>query len=134
MRPLLRIAMALGLAAAVVPACFDGKELEGAECQSDADCWTDQGCAKSPTQAGEMLAGQCTSNGACKPGAQLGCSCLVGSDGLSCNAEFGSEPLYETSDDATTCICCRLEDVVVRAADGYLICSGPPEDGSSSGG
>ena len=57
MRPLLRIAVALGVAPAVVPACFDGSDLEGAECHSDADCWTGQTCARSPTQNAEMLAG-----------------------------------------------------------------------------
>ena len=119
--------LVVGLATALVAAasCYDGDALEGAACESNADCWRDQTCVRTPTQnAREYEQGICRSDGECEVGRQLGCRCDFGRSATgSCE-----NSLYPTdSSDPTTCLCCSVaESTAVLAPDGFLICVDPP--------
>ncbi|MBX7084108.1 MAG: hypothetical protein K1X88_33175 [Nannocystaceae bacterium] len=79
LRPLL-LGLVLGAA------CDLGDDLEGQPCEVEADCWTDQHCARTPAERTAGLPGVCLAGKTpCKSGAQLGCSCMPDDGALDCS-------------------------------------------------
>jgi hypothetical protein len=98
--------VALGLALGL--ACSLADELEGAACRVEADCEKSQICAKTLHQL-QTGVGQCSSNGSCVVGEQIGCRC----DGQACtNFELIAvqHPEMEDATDAPLCFCCQGAD------------------------
>lgn len=128
------IAIAFTLATAWTAACFDEeKELGGAACLTDADCWTTQACVQTPTQRELGIGGSCQASGSgCEVREQNGCACSTDPGETACNSSAKLRASNE--DEREDCLCCDCSGVTgavvsVDSNDACLCCA--PNKGES---
>jgi hypothetical protein len=103
LRPLL-VGLVLGTA------CDLSDDLEGQPCEVEADCWTNQHCARTEAERDAALPGVCMKEKQpCKSGAQLGCSCMPDDGALDCSTpaidgEAFGYPAMTCEDTTHTCV------------------------------
>lgn len=105
------LAIAFTLATAWTAACFDEeKELGGAPCLTDADCWNTQECQQTPTQSALGIGGACQAKGSgCAVREQNGCGCSIDPGESACSS---TESLRASNEDERdNCLCCDCSGI-----------------------
>ncbi|MBC8073221.1 MAG: hypothetical protein IAG13_33170 [Deltaproteobacteria bacterium] len=93
----------LGVLLGFAAACPLDDELEDAVCESNADCWTNQTCVRTPLQEDSMVPlGLCRTDGKCAAGEQLGCACDV--DGVGNRTCSGADLMADSEDASCMCV------------------------------